>query len=88
MKLLEIETEVNNVFINVFNFHPERLSEEQKKGSLFKQEIGFSAIDLFVLFMELENLLQITFVKEDIIENRFDSYYNIVKAVQNCRGQV
>lgn len=74
---------VNQVFLEVFGKNPQEWSEAQKKGSLFAKDLGFEAIDLMVLFRELERRLNIHFDAEDVIKQRFDIYENIIKSVEN-----
>ena len=66
---MDIEQRVISVFWNKFQFHAERLSETQKADSLLNPEIGFKAVDLFVLYMELEKELHIKFDEKDVIDN-------------------
>ena len=78
---MDIEQRVISVFWNKFQFHAERLSETQKADSLLNPEIGFKAVDLFVLYMELEKELHIKFDEKDVIDSRFDVYDNIINSV-------
>ena len=77
---MDIEQRVISVFWN--KFHAERLSETQKADSLLNPEIGFKAVDLFVLYMELEKELHIKFDEKDVIDSRFDVYDNIINSVK------
>lgn len=77
-----IEKKVNTVFLDIFGKNPQKWSEKQKKGSLFSPDIGLEAIDLMVLYRELEQGLGICFDTEDVTEQRFDVYDNIVAAVE------
>ena len=43
---------------------------------MLNPEIGFKAVDLFVLYMELEKELHIKFDERDVIDSRFDMYDN------------
>ena len=79
---MDIEQRVISVFWNKFQFHAERLSETQKADSLLNPEIGFKAVDLFVLYMELEKELHIKFDEKDVIDSRFDVYDNIINSVK------
>lgn len=79
---MDIEQRVISVFWNKFQFHAERLSETQKVDSLLNPEIGFKAVDLFVLYMELEKELHIKFDEKDVIDSRFDVYDNIINSVK------
>lgn len=78
----DIEQKVYSVFLSKFKFNPEKLSESQRADSLLKPEIGFKAVDLFVLYMELEKELHIKFDEKDVIESRFDVYNNILSSVK------
>ena len=40
------------------------------------------AVDLFVLYMELEKELHIKFDEKDVIDSRFDVYDNIINSVK------
>ena len=82
MGIMHIEQRVISVFWNKFQFHPERLSEAQRADSLLDPEIGFKAVDLFVLYMELEKELHIKFDEKDVIDSRFDVYDNIINSVK------
>ena len=82
MKDKDIEQKVYSVFRSKFNFNPEKLTESQRADSLLKPEIGFKAVDLFVLYMELEKELHIKFDEKDVIESRFDVYNNILSSVK------
>lgn len=82
MERKEIEQTVNTILEEKFQFHAENLSALQKSESLFKLEIGFKAVDLFVLYMELERVLNIKFDEEDVVKNRFDVYNNVLKSVE------
>ena len=79
---MDIEQRVISVFWNKFQFNAERLSETQKADSLLNPEIGFKAVDLFVLYMELEKELHIKFDEKDVIDSRFDVYDNIINSVK------
>lgn len=79
---MNIEQKVISVFWNKFQFHPERLSESQRADSLLSPEIGFRAVDLFVLYMELEKELHIKFDEKDVLDSRFDVYDNIINSVK------
>lgn len=79
---MDIEQRVISVFWNKFQFHPERLSEAQRSDSLLNPEIGFKAVDLFVLYMELEKELHVKFDEKDVIDSRFDVYDNIINSVK------
>lgn len=73
---------VEQVVLQVFGTNPREWTESQRKVSLFSNNIGFEAIDLMVLFRELEIQLGISFELEDVTEQRFDIYENIVAAVE------
>lgn len=83
MEQNQVEQKIINVFWDKFQFHADRLSDEQRRESLLKPEIGFQAVDLFVLYMELEEIFGIRFDEADVIENRFDVYNNILNSVKN-----
>lgn len=83
MESLEaVEQKVNQVFIDIFKFHAERLTEKEKMKSLLASSIGFMLIDLMILYLELEKELNITFSEKNVIEERFDIYNNIIRFVQ------
>lgn len=73
---------VEQVVLDVFGKNPQEWSEAQRKGSLFSKDMGFEAIDLMVLFRELEQRLGISFDTEDVTKQRFDVYENIIMAVE------
>lgn len=82
MEQNQIEKIIINLFWDKFQFRADRLSDEQKKESLLKPEIGFHAVDLFVLYRELEKAFEIQFSEEDVIDCRFDIYNNILDSVK------
>ena len=54
----------------------------QKDYLKLRKRIGFKAVDLFVLYMELEKELHIKFDEKDVIDSRFDVYDNIINSVK------
>ena len=82
----EIQKQLDELMLEKFGFHAERLSDEEKAGSLLNPNIGFQAIDMLVLFMEAERKLNITFRQEDVVEKRFDVYNNILDIVEDHMG--
>lgn len=78
----QIENKIIDLFWDKFQFHADKLTDEQKKESLLKPEIGFQAVDLFVLYLELEKTFEIQFSEEDVIGRRFDVYNNILDSVK------
>ena len=48
----------------------------------FKINSIHKAVDLFVLYMELEKELHIKFDEKDVIDSRFDVYDNIINSVK------
>lgn len=83
----EVEIAINDILVNMIHFDIAGLTDEQKNESLLNPKYGFMAIDLFVLYMELENKLGIHFSQNDIIDRRFDVYNNIVDSIlDNLKG--
>lgn len=74
----EVEIKINDILVNKIHFNMEKLTEEKKNESLLQPQNGLMAIDLFVLYMELEKELGIRFCDKDVIEKRFDIYNNII----------
>lgn len=77
----EVIGTINEILMKKIHFDITKLTDEQKNESLLNPEYGFMAIDLFVLYMELEKKLGINFSQADVIEKRFDVYNNIVDSV-------
>ncbi len=83
----EVEIKINDILVNKIHFNMEKLTEEKKNESLLQPQNGLMAIDLFVLYMELEKELGIRFCDKDVIEKRFDIYNNIIDSVlENLKG--
>ena len=83
----EVEIKINDILVNKIHFNMEKLTEEKKNESLLQPQHGLMAIDLFVLYMELEKELGIRFCDKDVIEKRFDIYNNIIDSVlENLKG--
>lgn len=83
----EVEIKINDILLNKIHFNVEKLTEEKKNESLLQPQNGLMAIDLFVLYMELEKELGIRFCDKDVIEKRFDIYNNIIDSVlENLKG--
>lgn len=74
--------QVDQVVLDVFGKNPREWTEAQRRGSLFSQDLGFEAIDLMVLFRELEQRLGISFDTQDVTKQRFDIYENIIATVE------
>ncbi len=83
----EVEIKINDILVNKIHFNMEKLTEEKKNESLLQPQNGLMAIDLFVLYMELEKELGIRFCDKDVIEKRFDIYNNIIDSIlENLKG--
>ena len=82
MEKKDIENRISRLMLNKFEFHVENLINEDKRKSLLNPQIGFQAIDMIVLFMELEKEFGIMFTEEDVINYRFDVYDSIVGIIE------
>lgn len=83
MERLEIRKQLDELMLEKFGFHAEKLSDAEKTRSLLNPNIGFQAIDILVLFMEVERNFNIRLCQEDVVEKRFDIYNNILDIVEN-----
>lgn len=77
----EAKRVIDNILTEKLHFDVTKLTDQQKGESLLSPQYGFMAIDLFVLYMELEKELNVHFAQEDVIEKRFDVYNNIVDCI-------
>ncbi|MDE6231979.1 MAG: hypothetical protein K2M60_01335 [Lachnospiraceae bacterium] len=73
---------------NKFGCSEEKINMMKEKRFL-SSEIGFSAADLFQLFLEIEKEFGILFSEKDILSIQFDSYNelveNICKKKEECK---
>lgn len=56
-----------------------------KKIRFLSNEIGFSAANLFELFLEVEKEFGISFSEREILDTQFDSYKDLVEII--CKKQ-
>lgn len=77
----DIEAKVKEILKNKFSIDIDNI-ENIDKISLLDPYIGMMPRDLLTLFFDLQDTFNIKFDENDIIENRFDLYINIVNSIE------
>lgn len=78
MEEKDIERVLVTIMEDKFQFHPDKLTDIQRNESLLKPEIGFKAVDLFVLYMELEKAFNIKFDEKDKVYSK-NTYSELIE---------
>lgn len=63
----------------------EQKISKMRKNRFLSSEIGFSAVNLFELFLEVEKEFEISFSEEEILNTQFDSYRELIEII--CKKQ-
>lgn len=81
----EIRDRLNQVLKSKFDCNDDTIIWLQEH-SLLSNKVGFSAVNLLELFLELEKEFQITFTRQDLKKLPFDSYYALVTMITKKVG--
>lgn len=76
----EIRDRLDMLLKSKFNCNDEKI-EWLQENSFLSNKVGFSAVNLIELFVELEKEFQIKFSRQDIKKFPFDSYYGLVAMI-------
>lgn len=69
---------------NKFGCDEEKM-RKMRETRFLSSEIGFSAANLFELFLEVEKEFGISFSEKEILDTQFDSYKDLVEII--CKKQ-
>lgn len=75
---------LDSLLINKFGCDEEKMSK-MKEIRFLSNEIGFTAANLFELFLEIEKEFGILFSEKEILDTQFDSYKELVEII--CKKQ-
>lgn len=82
-----IEEKLDKILIDKFRCSEERIKIIKEKGTrLLSSEIGFSAANLFELFLEIEREFGISFSEEELLSFDFDKYQELLEIVKGKVG--
>lgn len=81
----EIQERLNKLLKSRFGCDDEKIKWMQEH-SFLSNKVGFSAVNLLELFLELEKEFQIKFSRQDIKKFPFDSYYALVAMITKKVG--
>ena len=86
MKREEIEYKLDRLLNNKFDCSNDMV-EMMKTKRFLSKEVGFSAISLFELFLEIEREFNIHFSQEDIMKIQFDDYNALLHIIKKKEGE-
>lgn len=84
----EIEEKMDAILKHRFQCNAEKMEFiKEKKTRLLSSEIGFSAANLFELFLEIENAFGISFSEEELLSFEFDKYKELSEIIKRKVGK-
>lgn len=84
MKDEKVIEKLDSILSDRFGFDDKKINK-MKEHRFLSSEIGFSAANLFELFLEIEKEFGISFSEKEILNTQFDSYRDVVKVI--CKKQ-
>lgn len=76
----KVMEKLDSILRDKYGFDDEKISK-MRKIRFLSSEIGFSAANLFELFLEIEKEFGISFSEKEILNTQFDSYRELVKII-------
>ncbi len=76
----KVMEKLDSILRDKFGFNDKKIGK-MKEHRFLSSEIGFSAANLFELFLEIEKEFKISFSENEILNTQFDSYRELVKVI-------
>ena len=76
----KVMEKLDSILRDKFGFNDKKICK-MKEHRFLSSEIGFSAANLFELFLEIEKEFKISFSENEILNTQFDSYMELVKVI-------
>lgn len=77
----KIEERLDSLLVNKFGCSDEKVNI-MKENRFLSTKIGFSAANLFELFLEIEKEFGLYFSEDEIMSTQFDDYRSIVVCIE------
>lgn len=75
---------LESILRNKFGCNEEKINK-MRKVRFLSSDIGFSAANLFELFLEIEKEFKISFSEKEILDTQLDSFRELVEII--CKKQ-
>ncbi|CBZ05051.1 peptide maturation system acyl carrier-related protein [Clostridium botulinum] len=82
-----VQRKLNDIFNRIFNINLNSINEELFERSLLGDFFCFEPIDLVCLYMEVEEIFNISIPQEYVVENRFNTINDIKEIIIIQLGQ-
>ncbi|KEI84521.1 peptide maturation system acyl carrier-related protein [Clostridium botulinum] len=82
-----VQRKLNDIFNRIFDINLNSINEELFERSLLGDFFCFEPIDLVCLYMEVEEIFNISIPQEYVVENRFNTINDIKEIIIIQLGQ-